>query len=276
MKIGIKILAIFFALYSSAVLAIAYDIRVIAGGMGPGSSYAFDTLSVQSWDVNDNSLNPMWEGNPNSGWQATNDNLSFFYNDWYETGSWTSSGDYIVPGARKAKTMGELGKLFIAQGYLGEMRSFRRDSRWHKRSCYQLGYFKKNGTARLDSKCFSSEVPPTVCWVEEPYIEINHGVLAPAEVNGNSAYTDFHVTCSAGMSVVISSQARMSSVTLYSVNRNWLLSDLMINDNKLGDGVQISASTSPTRLRLSSTLSGYDTQSVGEFSGSLPIIIAVP
>ncbi len=279
MKMGIKILALFFVFYSSAAFSLAYEMKV-QGGIGLNewgsvTPWTYDRLSIESWDINDDTPNPMLEG---SYYEARDDNLYFTYNDDFNNNQIPSKPSYTVPGARKAKTMGELGRLFIAQGYLGKEITGIRTSHWYWHSCYKFEYYSKRAGSWgfANTICISPEIPPAICRVNEPYVEINHGVLAPAKINGHSAYADFHITCSSQMSVIVGSQAKVNSVSLSSANGGKLRSDLTINERKLGDGVKVVASTSPTRLRLSSTLSNYDAQSVGEFSGSLPIIIAIP
>ncbi|MTD09184.1 hypothetical protein GKN89_20890 [Serratia sp. YC16] len=173
--------------------------------------------------------------------------------------------------------MGDLGKLFIAYGFIGKTVVGHRDSTPTNKSCWRLGYldisFGDGSATPFDITCNYAEYPPTVCWIDQPALEINHGTLTVREVNGNSAYTDFYVTCSSAMSVYVISPTAISSVTLSQTDG--LRSDITINDRKLGDGVRISASTSPIRVRITSTLNGFTSQLGGDFSGSFTIIAPV-
>ncbi|MBE4976540.1 hypothetical protein IMX17_24465, partial [Serratia sp. X3] len=203
MKMGIKILALFFVFYSSAAFSLAYEMKV-QGGIGLNewgsvTRWTYDRLSIESWDINDDTPNPMSEG---SYFEARDDNLYFVYNDDYNSNETPSEPSYTVSGARKAKTMGELGQLFIAQGYLGKEITGIRISRWYWNSCYRFKYYSKRVGAIgfVGERCTPAETPPAICRVNEPYVEINHGVLAPAKINGHSAYADFHITCSSQMS----------------------------------------------------------------------------
>ncbi|MGL1812359.1 UNVERIFIED_CONTAM: hypothetical protein GPA08_14255 [Serratia marcescens] len=228
-----------------------------------------DSLIIESWDVNDSTTNPMTYQPKGS------DNLRFIHYSISESGY--SPGAIFVPGARKAKTMGELGRLFISAGYLGkEFSGYRFTTPGHK-SCWKFGYeITLSGgigsSIPFDTTCTYGELPQTTCWIDKPSIEIDHGILAAREVNGNSVYTDFYVSCSSTMPVYVVSTTGKSSVVLS--QENGLRSDIMVNDNKLGDGARITASTSPTRVRISSTLAGYTESNTGSFSGSLTIIIA--
>lgn len=175
-----------------------------------------------------------------------------------------------------ATKKGELGKLFIKHGFLGKRFDGQRNAGVIGKACWRLGYLNSTwggGSAYyFDTACTYAEYPPTVCRIDQPALEINHGTLTPREVNGNSAYTDFYVTCSSAMFVYVISPTQINSVILSPASG--LRSDITINDRKLGDGVGISASTSPTRLRITSTLNGFNSQLEGEFSGSFIIIIA--
>lgn len=269
MKIRIKVLAMFFALYSSAVFSAPYELMV-----WPSPDGGSDSLSMRNWDINDGSFNMMYD-------YATSDNLLYVFVERGISKYW--SPPVPVPGARKAKTMGELGKLVIKAGQEGKSTSTQRTSRIGIDGCWMLGFMSPSGPGKESAgtfpgtPCMYGEYTPEKCWINEPYIELNHGILAAAEVNGNSTYTDIHVSCSTEMEVSITSQGRQSTLTLSSASGDRLLSNLMINDRKLGDGLLwLVASPSPTRVRLTSTLSNYDAQSTGEFSGSLPIIIGIP
>ncbi len=271
-----KVFSLFFVpvFYSSVAFSAAYELKVVAT---PG--YA-DMVSVESWDINDTRRNPMniWSGPINPGVKDDDIYLSYTY-----IGPGSGGGfDFLdikaftVPGARDAKTMGELGKLFIKHGFLGKRFDGQRNAGVIGKACWRLGYLNSTwGSGRaysLDIACTYAEYPPTVCRIDQPALEINHGTLTPREVNGNSAYTDFYVTCSSAMFVYVISPTQINSVILSPASG--LRSDITINDRKLGDGVGISASTSPTRLRITSTLNGFNSQLEGEFSGSFIIIIA--
>lgn len=67
-----------------------------------------DSLIIESWDVNDSTTNPMTYQPKGS------DNLRFMHYSISESGY--SPGAIFVPGARKAKTMGELGGCLFPQG----------------------------------------------------------------------------------------------------------------------------------------------------------------
>lgn len=267
-----KVFPLFFvsAFYSSVAFSAPYELNVVTT---PG--YA-DMVSVESWDINDTRFNPMhvWSGTINPG--VKDDDIYFIF---HSVGPGEGALDikaFTVPGARDAKTMGELGKLFIKAGFLGKRFDGKRNSGVGGKSCWRLGYLNSNwgsGNAySFDIACTYGDYPPTVCRIDQPVLEINHGTLPPREVNGNSAYADFYVTCSSAMSVYVISPTQINSVVLSQASG--LRSDITINDRKLGDGVRISASTSPTRLRITSTLNGFTSQLEGEFSGSFTIIIA--
>lgn len=267
-----KVFSLFFvsAFYSSVAFSAAYELKVEAT---PGYS---DVVSVVSWDINDTSINPMnfWSGTINPG--VKDDDIYFAYDYIGPGGDFLDIKAFTVPGARDAKTLGDLGKLFIKYGFLGKRFDGKRNSKVLGKSCWRLGYLNSSwGSGRaypLDFACTYGEYPPTVCRIDQPALEINHGTLTTREVNGNSAYTDFYVTCSSAMSVYVISPTQINSVVLSQASG--LRSDITINDRKLGDGVRISASTSPTRLRITSTLNGFTSQLEGEFSGSFTIIIA--
>ncbi|MFJ3164482.1 MrpH family fimbial adhesin [Serratia marcescens] len=269
-----KVFSLFFvsAFYSLAAFSAPYEIKVVTT---PG--YA-DMVSVESWDINDTSINPMnfWSGTINPG--VKDDDIYFRYDHPSESGGQSSLDikAFTVPGARDAKTMGELGKLFIKAGFIGKRFNGQRTSGVGRKSCWRLGHLNSGwGSGRVhpfDISCTYGEYQPTVCRIDQPVLEINHGTLTTREVNGNSAYTDFYVTCSSAMSVYVISPTQINSVVLSQASG--LRSDITINDRKLGDGVRISASTSPTRLRIISTLNGFTSQLEGEFSGSFTIIIA--
>ncbi len=267
-----KVFSLFFvsAFYSSVAFSAAYELKVEAT---PGYG---DVVSVESWDINDTRTNPMnlWSGPINPG--VKDDDIYFMYDYIGPGGDFLDIKAFTVPGARDAKTMGDLGKLFIKAGFIGKRFDGKRNSKILGKSCWRLGHLNSNwGSGRayaLDISCTYAEYPPTVCRIDQPALEINHGTLPPREVNGNSAYADFYVTCSSAMSVYVISPTQINSVVLSQASG--LRSDITINDRKLGDGVRISASTSPTRLRITSTLNGFISQLEGEFSGSFTIIIA--
>ncbi|BEO38996.1 hypothetical protein SMQE08_30840 [Serratia marcescens] len=267
-----KVFSLFFvsAFYSSVAFSAAYELKVEAT---PGYS---DIVSVESWDINDTRTNPMnyWSGTINPG--VKDDDIYFSYTYIGTGGNVLDIKAFTVPGARNAKTMGELGKLFIKHGFLGKRFDGQRNAGVIGKACWRLGYLNSawgTGSAfYFDTACTYAEYPPTVCRIDQPALEINHGTLTTREVNGNSAYADFYVTCSSAMSVYVISPTQINSVVLSQASG--LRSDITINDRKLGDGVRISASTSPTRLRITSTLNGFTSQLEGEFSGSFTIIIA--
>ncbi|HAT2868625.1 TPA: hypothetical protein I8374_003095 [Serratia marcescens] len=252
------------SVYSSLVYSAPYELQVEAS-----ESWRMDVLSITSWDINDQTFNLMRlqpEGE---------DKLYFIYYD--GLGDVYYPPEYFhVPGARKAKTMGELGKLFISAGHLGKRIDGWRSSSAAWRSCWKFGYQYFNVSSwnviAFSNTCTYGDYPQTTCWIDKPSIEIDHGTLTTKKVNGNSAYTEFYVSCSSAMSVYVVSPTKESSVVLSQANG--LRSDIMINDRKLGDGARITASTSPTRVRVSSTLAGYNAQGTGTFTGSFTIILA--
>ncbi|HAT4999474.1 TPA: hypothetical protein I9761_003031 [Serratia marcescens] len=250
--------------YSFSVYSVPYELKVHSSNEYP------DYLSIESWDVNDTTPNPM-RLTPGP------DHLRVIY--YSLRGAYSPPGVFFVPGARKAQTMGELGKLFISSGLIGSQINGNRKASAAPimRSCWQLGYDYPNMgggtvTTPLQSTCSYGDYPSTTCWIDKPAIEIDHGMLTTEVVNGNTAYTDFYVSCSSEMGVNVMSSTGENSVVLSLADG--LRSDITINDKKLGDGIAIRASTSPTRLRLSSTLSGYNLQGTGTFSGSFTLVIA--
>lgn len=252
------------SIYSCAVYSIPYEMVVHS------SDKYLDYMSIESWDVDDPSPNPM-------RYQSKgDDNLYFVYSE-HGTSGFHPPEQFYVPGARNAKTMGDLGKLFIKAGFIGKRINGLRISSPGRRSCWKFGYqyINMNGSWNVmpfDNTCVYGEFPPNICWIDKPSIEIDHGILTTREVNGNTAYTEFYVSCSAAMSIYVVSPTGESSVVLSQANG--LRSDIMVNNNKLGDGARISASTSPTRVRISSTLSGYNSQGTGTFAGSLTIVLS--
>ncbi|MTD09183.1 hypothetical protein GKN89_20885 [Serratia sp. YC16] len=247
--------------------ALAYPVELRAvdvSKVGNTGAYVY----VSHWDLGDGGPNPMYG-------YGLDDDIYFVYKNSFTGGQDEMPYPMHVPGARKAKTMGELGALVEAAGYIG-----RGSTVYNRRSgrdvCWRLGH-----TSRLlpgyvftfeGMPCQKSELAPDACWISDSFLEINHGVLSPSAVNGNSASTYFSVTCSSSLPVKVISPSGVNSIALSTTDG--LRSDITVNGSSLGEGYALRASEIPTTVTITSTLGGFNSQSVGDFSGAFTIIIS--
>ncbi|MBL0877038.1 MrpH family fimbial adhesin [Serratia ureilytica] len=176
-------------------------------------------------------------------------------------------------------TMGELAKVFREQGYLGKGVWSQTAYYPFKDYCYYLGYYVPGGPSTMTmtavpggvSDCPTTEIIPTYCSIEEPYIELNHGSLSGNSVNGNTVSKQIHVTCSNDFNLKIRSKDSQGYLSL----GGGLKSQLKVNGADLGLGYSEVVGPSGKTFTLSSTLSGY-TSGTGVFQGSSVIVLGLP
>ncbi|MHA6679848.1 MrpH family fimbial adhesin [Enterobacter cloacae] len=171
-----------------------------------------------------------------------------------------------------AKTIGELGRVMQDTGrWFGKTHEMNLQS---TRACSFPGYMRNGGTFSVlpGGKCTYGELPPATCKLDAPTLEIRHAEYEK-NVNGSRASANINVTCTEPMKVSIRGQlSGVNSIILDSKTN--FESVITLNEKPLSTGVEVSASSSPTAVTVTSTLKG--TPPPGEYQGNTVIIVSLP
>lgn len=223
--------------------------------------------SIVSWDTEDNTPSPLY------GCTTQQKCALRFAVDG------TVPNTYIhFPEISQSKTLGELGRNFIARGFLNK--EYRSLDYANTPKCFSFGYLAGSGSLGYvplngGMRCTPPVVTPTVCDIREPQLELRHGALRADAVNGNSVSTPLTVACSIDLKVRIMSSDRDGAI--YFNAGKQFRSDLTINGVNLGEGALVTSNQAGAGLTLTSTLNGYDSSiGIGTFQGSKTIIVSLP
>lgn len=235
--------------------------------------YSQHLVKITRWDEDDPAPNPLWSCEY-SGLKCV---LGIYAR---RGGSISYSEDFPMPKkVSSLRTMGELAKVFREQGYLGKEIWSKRVGYPYTNYCYYLGMYTLTGGGTISMipvpggvlECPTTEIIPTYCKIEEPYIELNHGSLSGDSVNGNTVSKPIHVTCNNNFNLAIRSKDSQGQLSL----GGGLKSQLKVNGTDLGLGYSEVVGPAGKTFTLSSTLSGY-TNGTGVFQGSSVIILGLP
>ncbi|HAT3683673.1 TPA: hypothetical protein I8552_004561 [Serratia marcescens] len=138
--------------------------------------------------------------------------------------------------------------------------------------CLYLGHAWSFGTPLKCRFRFPVIVPS--CEIVESQIAINHGSLSADRVNGHIATGDLTISCSDKTSMKLMSPNPNPRLPLAADGS--LYSTIYAGDKLLSEGLTVDAGPGNTRVKLTSELGTVGTPKVGQFSGSVVVVLAQP
>nr|WP_162790956.1 hypothetical protein [Enterobacter roggenkampii] len=144
-----------------------------------------------------------------------------------------------------------------------------------------VGVFYNIGSSHIEK---GTPLPGSVCGIAPPpygacripdSIELDHGILSPEDVNGNSVSTQFIIDCNMPLDAKI--YVNMPENEYIPLGDSGIKSALKINQQSIvnGSGVAVNLSTGVNNINISSTLSATSNVIAGSYQGQSIIVLAV-
>ncbi len=248
-------------------LADAWRLTVTAKPIeGPLKYYEY-SVKVTDWDFSSQTPNPLYNCMNNLGRCS----YAIGYSHSGSSGAGIrASVQEKKPYASSAKTIGELGSNIMTKDPYWWSRTFI-SKLWVNKACFFVAY-RLNGGGHIQlpgGSCTYADLPPAVCRIKEPSIELSH--LVNTEQNSGLVATgNLSVSCTENMKVRVVGKYRSDEIML-DKKRNFR-SLITVNNQPFSEGTVITVTPYGTTVNIKSTLKG--SAPAGEYQGSAVIIVA--
>ncbi|ELY3855938.1 hypothetical protein AB6H27_12900 [Providencia huaxiensis] len=234
---------------------------------GSSNDYEY-SVKVADWDFSEQTRNPLYQC-VDKQIGVCQYAIGYFSSVSSNTGI-TGSEQVRQAHASSAKTIGELGYNIMTTDSSWWNRTFTLRSN-NKQMCFFVSYsIQSSGHTMLPGgTCTYADLPPAVCHIKEPYIEILHQVNKE-QSSGLIATGQITVSCTENMKVRIVGKYRSDYIMLDKAHD--FKSMIVINDTVLSYGTVITATPDGTTVNIKSRL--YGSAPPGEYQGSAVIIVA--
>ncbi|WP_323085141.1 hypothetical protein [Providencia alcalifaciens] len=248
-------------------LADTWRLTVTAKPVTDLSSVYEYSIKVAGWDFSSQTPNPLYNCINKEG-QCR---YAIGYMHTHSSGgSLRDSEKNRMPHASSAETIGELGENIMTKDSYWWNRTFL-SRKPNPQTCFYVAYMI-NGGGHLQlpgGSCTYADLPPTVCSIEEPSIELSH-LVNQEQNSGLVATGQLSVSCTENMKVRIVGKYNSDEIML-DKKRNFK-SLITVNNQPFSKGAVITATPYGTTVNIKSTLKG--SAPAGEYQGSAVIIVA--
>lgn len=120
-------------------------------------------------------------------------------------------------------------------------------------------------------------IPPeekNTCEIKTPQLTLNHGVLAPEQLNNNTATDSLLLACNQKTNIQLYISEGTGGVMLRSDGS--LFSNLKLNGQPASKGIALSVGPTGTSVQVSSVLRTVGNVEAGPFQGSAVALLALP
>ncbi|KYQ99566.1 exotoxin [Serratia plymuthica] len=226
------------------------------------------------WTTDDNTPNPCYKKPKCKIAITSNHNTSFSDSD--SDGSWTGNRH---PWVSDSETIGILGENF--KQFVGIPRSgkFSYANIFGGNGCvgffYSMNTIWENFPSRLPGSICA--IPPeetNACEIKTPQLMLDHGVLAPEQLNNHTVTGSLLLSCSQTTNIQLYISEGTGGVMLR--NDGSLFSNLKLNGQPANKGIVLQAGPTGTTVQVSSVLRAVGNIEAGIFQGSAVALLALP
>ncbi|MNG66946.1 hypothetical protein D3C79_252460 [compost metagenome] len=268
-KHAILIFAAIFIYTGAAQASIYMQVTKRTGNFIFGTFY----YELLDWTTDDNTPNPCYK-KPKCKIAITSSHNAGL-SDLDSDGTWTGN---TTPWVSDSETIGILGQNF--KRFVGVPRSGKFD--YHNifgNSCvgffYSMNTFWEPSAYRLPgSICAIPPAETNACEIKTPQLTLNHGVLAPEQLNNNTVTDSLLLSCNQKTDIQLYISENTGGVMLRSDGS--LFSNLKLNGQPASKGIALSVEPTGTSVQVSSVLRTVGNVEAGPFQGSAVAMLAIP
>ncbi|HAT4919954.1 TPA: exotoxin [Serratia marcescens] len=265
-----KILMAIFMIFSleSANAEIYFQVTKKEGGLLWGKFY----YEMLEWTTDDNKPNPCYN-NLNCTMMITSSyNASGYPSD--SDGYWEASK---VSWVASSRTMGELGENFKRNVGLPRAGGFAYN-RYLIVGGACVGLFYRSDVVGVikrmpGSICANPPEGNVSCDIVTPSLTLNHGVINIGEVEGNTASESLNITCNKKSNIQLFISEGVNGLALNETGT--LRTNLKINGQPAGPGVDLVIEPTGRVVQVSSTLKSVGDISPGVFNASAVAVLSI-
>ncbi|CAI1904168.1 exotoxin [Serratia plymuthica] len=225
------------------------------------------------WTTDDNTPNPCYKKSNCMLMITSSHNYMLSTND--TDGFWKADKN---PWVSNSETMGILGQNF--KQFVGVPRSgnFPYASLTGARGCVSVFYTTRSvigGLNRLPgSICAMPPDETNACEIKTPQLMLDHGVLAPEQLNNNTVTDSLLLSCHQTTEIELYISENTGGVMLRSDGS--LFSNLKLNGQPANKGITLKVGPTGTTVQVSSVLRAVGNIEAGIFQGSAVALLALP
>ncbi|MGN7974975.1 MrpH family fimbial adhesin [Serratia sp. 22264] len=240
---------------------------------GTWYSGTFD-YELIDWFTNDNTPNPCYKKPKCKIAISSNHNPTLI--DLYSDGSWTGNKN---PWVSDSETIGILGQNF--KQFVGIPRSgkIQYNNILGGSGCvgvfYSMNTLWEPSAFRLPGSICA--IPPdetNACEIKTPQLTLDHGVLAPEQLNNHSVTDSLLLSCHQTTNIQLYITENAGGIMLRSDGS--LFSNLKLNGQPANKGIVLQVGPTGTTVQVSSVLRAVGNVEPGIFQGSAVALLALP
>lgn len=226
------------------------------------------------WTTDDSTPNPCYD-NPKCTIMITSSHNAMGNAD-QSDGFWQGR---TYPWISSSMTMGILGQNFKKFVGIPRTGSFNYANIIGGNGCvgffYKTGKFMDIDVLRLPgSVCAIPPEETNACEIKTPQLTLNHGVLAPEQLNDNTVTESLLLSCNQTTNIQLYISENTGGVRLRSDGS--LFSNLKLNGQPANKGIALQVGPAGTRVQVSSVLRTVGNVEAGPFQGSAVALLALP
>ncbi|WP_199636764.1 exotoxin [Serratia sp. PAMC26656] len=269
-KYVIVIISILFIYTSTVQASIFMQVTKRTGSFAFGTFY----YELLDWTTDDNTPNPCYRNSKCEILLTSNHNTIGIPSD--TGGYWSANGNSWVSNSA---TMGILGQNFKQFVGIPRSGSFTYSNILGGSSCvgmfYRTGGILGTNITRLPGSICA--IPPeekNACEIKTPQLTLDHGVLAPEQLNNNTATGSLLLSCNQTTKIQLYISENTGGVILRSDGS--LFSNLTLNGQPASKGIALQVGPTGTTVQVSSVLRAVGNVEAGVFQGSAVALLSLP
>ncbi|QQT84774.1 exotoxin [Serratia plymuthica] len=226
------------------------------------------------WTTDDNTPNPCYKKPKCKIAITSSHNASF--SDYDSDGSWTGNKNPWVSDSEKIGILGQNFKQFVGIPRSGKIQY---NNILGGSGCvgifYSMNTLWESSVFRLPGSICA--IPPdekNACEIKTPQLTLDHGVLAPEQLNNHSVTDSLLLSCHQTTNIQLYISENTGGVMLLSDGS--LFSNLKLNGQPANKGIVLQVGPNGTTVQVSSVLRAVGNVEAGIFQGSAVALLALP